>query len=190
MSDTDKKLQEARYFLKRMLETYSSPFEFECNLQAFISSARSVTLVMQTEYSKKPNFNEWYDEKQKEMKADEMINFFNKARVTTIHKKPLDIGTFAYIKDIYLNSVPRGWSFAISGKGEPTWITPKGERVHASEFDNQVERVYLFDNSPKSFLGVKLKDFSVVTLCRLYLAYLSDLVKEVTEKIEGISHES
>lgn len=188
MSDTEKKLQEAKYFLRRMLETYSAPFEFECNLQAFISSARSVTWVMQKEYSKKPEFEEWYGKKQEEMQADEMLRFFREARTTTTHRKPLDVGTVAHIKQIYLNSIPRGWGFAITGKGEPVWITPKGEQIHAFEFDTQVKRAYLFDNPPTVFLGSKLSDISVVTLCRLYLAYLSDLVKELTEKM-GESHE-
>lgn len=186
MSETKKKLQEAKYFLKRMLETHSIPFEFECNLQAFISSAHSVTFVMQTEYSKKPDFQKWYQEKQEEMKADEMLRFFHEARTTTIHLKPLNVGSIAHIKSIYLKSVPKGWGFAITGKGEPVWITPSGERVHAFEFDNQVERIYLFDNPPKNFLGSNLRDFSVVTLCRLYLGYLSQLVKEASEKFEGL----
>jgi hypothetical protein len=165
-----------------MLETHAIPLEFECNLDAFISSARSVTFVMQSEYSEKPHFNEWYQEKQKEMKTDEMLRFFNEVRVTTIHRRSLDVGTVAHIRKISINSVPHGWGFAITGKGEPVWITPKGEKVHAFEFDNQVKRVYLFSSPPKKFLGVELKDFSVVTLCRLYLAYLSNLVKEATEK--------
>ena len=185
MSNTEKKLQEATYFLKRMLETHNIPFEFECNLQAFISFARSITFVMQKEHSKKQDFSKWYDEKQEEMKGDEMLNFFNEARITIIHKKPLDVGSIANIKHIFVKSVPKGWGFAITGKGEVVWITPSGEQVHAYEFDDQVERIYLFDNPPKSFLGSNLQDISVVTLCRLYLGYLSRLVKEASEKFEG-----
>jgi hypothetical protein len=186
MSDAEKKLQEAKYFLKRMLETHKVPFEFECNLQAFISSARSVTFVLKTEYSEKTDFQKWYQEKQEEMKADEMLRFFNKARTTTIHRKPLNVATISHIRNIYLNSIPEGWGFAITNKGEPVWITPSGDEVHAFEFDDQVERVYLFDDPPKSFLGSNLRDFSVVTLCRLYLSYLSQLVKVASEKFEGL----
>ena len=182
MNAVEKRLEQAKYFFKRMLETHAIPFEFECNLQAFIIFARSVTFIMKKEYSEKHGFNEWYQRKEEEMRNDELLRFFKDARNITIHEKPLDVGTVAYIKQIYLHSIPRGWGFAITGKGEPVWITPKGEKIHAFEFDNQIKRVYLFDNPPKEFLGVELKDFSVVTLCRIYLAYLSDLVKEANEK--------
>jgi hypothetical protein len=181
MSDTEKRLEETRYFFKRMLETYQTPFEFECNLQAFRIFGRSVTFVMQEEYSKIPAFISWYQGKREEMQSDEMLNFFQEARKKTIHEKPLGVGTAAHIKEIYLQSVPKGWGFTITGKGEPVWVTPTGERIHASEYDRQVERVYLFDNPPRSFLGAQLKDFSAVTLCRLYLAYLSVLVAETAK---------
>jgi hypothetical protein len=182
LSCSEKSLEMARYFFNRMLETYHVPFEFECNLHAFITIARSVTFVMQREYSEIPNFKVWYQEKKNEMKNDEMLKFFREARDIIIHEKPLNIGTIAHIRKIFINSIPRGWSFVITGKGEPVWITPSGEKFHAVEFDNQIERVYLFDKPPNNFLGVPLKDFSAVTLCRLYLTYLSDLVKEAKEK--------
>jgi hypothetical protein len=184
MTDTEKKLQEANYFLKCMLKTHAIPFEFECNLQAFISSARSVTFVMQTEYSKKPDFRKWYEEKQDEMRADGMLSFFHDLRTKIIHKKPLNVGSITHIKNILINSTPKGWGFAITGKGEPTWITPTGESIHAFEFDNQIDRIYLFDSSPKNFLGSNIQNFSVVTLCRLYFGYLSQLVNEALKKFE------
>ena len=182
MTNTKKKLEQTRYFFKRMLETYDIPFEFECNLQAFITLGRSITFAMQKEYSKIPDFRDWYQKKQEEMKADETLRFFNEVRDIIIHEKPFDVETVAYIKHIYLESIPRGWSFAITGKGEPIWISPTGEKVHAIEFDDQVERVYLFDKPPQSFFGAQVKDFSVVSLCKLYLVYLSELVEEASEK--------
>jgi hypothetical protein len=188
MSDTKKKLEQVKYFFDKMLETYHIPFEFECNLQAFITLGRSITLVMQKEYSKKPDFSSWYQKKQAEMKVDEMLSFFNEARDTIIHEKPLDVGTAAHIKDIYLKSIPKGWSFAVTGKGEPVWISPVGESIHATEFDSHAKRVYLFDNPPQSFLGAQLEDFSVVSLCRLYLVYISELVGEALRKFAENKH--
>jgi len=185
MSAVEKKHKEAMYFLKRMQETYLIPFEFECNLQAFISSSRSVTFIMQKEYSNKPDFEQWYRKKQDEMRGDQMLSFFNEARTTSIHLKPLNLSTIARVRDMHIDRVPQGWGFAITGKGESVWITPKGEEVHASEFDRNTERVYYFDDPPHSFLGRELRDFSVVTLCKLYIAYLSDLVKELKEKFGG-----
>ena len=181
MSQTGKKLRETQYFYNQMLENYKEPEKFEFNLQAFLSAARSVTFVMQKEYSKHPDFGKWYESKQKEMHTDEMLRFFNEKRTVSIHEKLVSLGTITHIRHIEV-SPPKGWGFAITGKGEPVWITPKGERIHASEFDQEVTRIYLFDNPPKTFLGVDLANFSVVHLCRLYLAYLTDLEKDATER--------
>lgn len=189
MSNTDKKLKESMHFFNRILETHSKPDEFESNLQAFLSSARSVTLVIQKEYYKKSNFKEWYEDQQREMQADEMLRFFNRTRTVSIHEKLPSTGAITYIKEVYVQSAPyQGWRFSITGKGEPVWITPGGYEFDASEFGNNVKRIYLFDKPPRTFLGVDLRDFSVVFLCRLYLAFLTALVKEASEKFGETSN--
>jgi len=185
-SKSKKIIKMVQYFLDRMHETYAIPFEFECNLHAFITLARSVTYIMKKEHFNIPEFNAWYQKKQEEIKNDEMLRFFHDTRNIIIHEKTLDVGTIAHIRKIYLNHVPRGWSFAITGKGEPIWITPEGKELHAHEFDSEIKRVYLFENPPRSFLGASLKDFSVITLCELYFAYLSSLVDEAERRFRKI----
>jgi len=130
--NSEKIIKMVEYFLNRMLETYTIPFEFECNLHAFITLARSVTYILQKEFSQNPEFNYWYQKKQEEMKKDEMLRFFRYTRDIIIHEKPLDIGTIAHIRKICINHVPHGWSFAITGKGEPVWITPNGKKNSCS----------------------------------------------------------
>lgn len=188
MSDTQEKLKEAEYFLKSMFETYFSLKKFKYNLNAFICSARSVTLIMQKEYHKKPGFKKWYSEKQKEMNKDELLRFFNNARKITIHQKPLNLAEMDKLKQKLKSQIPNGWGYAVTSKGECVWITPKGTRVVVFEFNDKTKHLYWFERPPKSFLNVGLKDFNVLTLCRLYHAYLLDLVKEVKEKFGGITH--
>jgi hypothetical protein len=69
VSGTQDKLLEAKYFLQQMKQNRDKRNEFRWNLSAFLTAARSITLMMQAEYSNKvEGFDEWYNRKQKEMK--------------------------------------------------------------------------------------------------------------------------
>lgn len=85
LTETKNKLNEARYFLNQMKMALSNPEILGYNLSAFVSAARSVTLVMQKECRGYLRFKRWYESKQKEMKNDSIFNFFNKLRRYTIH---------------------------------------------------------------------------------------------------------
>jgi len=89
MNNTKKKLEEAKYFLEQMQAYVEDPKKFVFNLSAFLSAARSVTFVMQSEFKSSPGFDDWYEDKKKEMANDKDFEFFNKLRVATIHKKPV-----------------------------------------------------------------------------------------------------
>src|SRR5207245_1314319 len=68
--------------------------EFRTNLNAFIPQARSITLVMQKEFSKTPQFEEWYKSKQSEMQKDELLMFFIEQRNKSQKEKSVGkIGT-------------------------------------------------------------------------------------------------
>ena len=68
MTDTRIKLQEAKYFFKRMVEEVSNREPFKYNLSAFLSAAQSVTFVMQTEFSSISSFKGWYHDEKKEFR--------------------------------------------------------------------------------------------------------------------------
>lgn len=70
----------------------SSPTEaaaFRYDLNAFTSAVRSVTFVMQAEFSKALSFNIWYSEKQEQMRNDEIMRFFHDQRTVVIHQRPI-----------------------------------------------------------------------------------------------------
>jgi len=89
MSNTRGKLEEAKYFLEQMQVYVEDRKKFAFNLSAFLSAARSITFVMQSEFKSSPGFDDWYKDKQKEMNNDGDFGFFNHLRVATIHKKPV-----------------------------------------------------------------------------------------------------
>ena len=89
MTNTREKLGEAKYFFERMIEKQSECEAFQYNLSAFLSAARSITLIMQTEFDKVLGFKEWYANKQTHVLADKTMKFLNNKRVMTIHQKPV-----------------------------------------------------------------------------------------------------
>jgi len=83
-----RKLGEAKYFLMMMKKNYSDDRLFGYNLSAFLSAARSITFYLQTQYKKQDGFSNWYERKQQIMSSDLELEFFNKARVEAVHKRP------------------------------------------------------------------------------------------------------
>lgn len=171
-------LNEVEYFYRRMEETLKIPQEFRHNLNAFISRARSVTWVLKKQYSTNRKFQKWYPQKEKEMKNDELMEFFINARNVSLKEHPLRTQTSTHIRHIEVNT-PRGKGFAITGEGEPVWIdrdkTGKERKVHASEFDNEISIQYYFEE-PKP--PMPFQNLQVIDLCWLYLSSLKELVKE------------
>jgi hypothetical protein len=90
VSDTRFKLQEAEYFLEQMKNNVDNYTHFAFNLSAFVSAARSVTLVMQYQYKIRVNTEEsssiWYRENVEEvLRRHEDAKFFNELRIKFIH---------------------------------------------------------------------------------------------------------
>jgi len=162
-----------------MEETAKVPEEFRNNLDAFVGRARAITWTLQKHFSKYSGFADWYKEKQKLMRHDELMGFFVVARNISVKEHPLHPKTSAYIRHVEFKNVPKGRGFAITGEGEIVWTekdeTGKEKRIHASEFDNEIARQYYFDTPrpPKTF-----ENLQVVDLCGLYLTALKELVEE------------
>ncbi|MBI5963782.1 MAG: hypothetical protein HY863_09935 [Chloroflexi bacterium] len=89
----DEKLTEADFFFEKLAncEIYEIRFFFS----AFVSSARSVTFALQSVMSDAEGFQQWYKQKQKELKADPIAKFFHKVRTESQHIgiNPVNQGT-------------------------------------------------------------------------------------------------
>lgn len=74
----EERLLEAEYFLKRMAGERGEAFGY--NLNAFLSAARSVTFLLQKEYSKVDCFAEWWALEQATLADDPAARFFLELR--------------------------------------------------------------------------------------------------------------
>lgn len=81
----DTKVQEAEYFLERILEAELDFFGVQCDAVAFAASARSITFAMQASLSGFANFDKWYVSKQTELRNDPLARFFHEFRRVSQH---------------------------------------------------------------------------------------------------------
>jgi hypothetical protein len=80
------KLNEARYFLRRMEASLNDPEAFQYELSAFLSSARSVLQYALEEAKQKPNGQRWYHA---QVSGNAVLKFFKDKRDLNIHAKPV-----------------------------------------------------------------------------------------------------
>ena len=78
-----KKLNEAKYFLKRMIEETNQIDHFIFNLSAFLSSSRSILQYALEELKTKQGGQKWYNQY---MTNEAMFRFFKDKRDINIHK--------------------------------------------------------------------------------------------------------
>jgi hypothetical protein len=75
----EERLFEAHYFIDQM-ESAGIGLEVGYNLNAFLSASRAVTFLLQKEMSRVSGFEEWWTDRQCEMRADPAMRFFVELR--------------------------------------------------------------------------------------------------------------
>jgi hypothetical protein len=84
------KVAEADYFLNQMSQSGLDLFAFHCNLSAFLSAARSITLTLQAVMRHVPGFNGWYESARRPLEGDVLARFFVERR--NVATKTGDLG--------------------------------------------------------------------------------------------------
>lgn len=105
----DSKVQEAEYFLDRILEADRFFFGVQCDTVAFAASARSVTFAMQSSLTGIPDFDDWYSLKQRELRNNPLAKFFHDFRTISQHigDNAVNRGSFRGKKAVFhFGSIP------------------------------------------------------------------------------------
>ncbi|MGD1837727.1 MAG: hypothetical protein ACPKPY_06680 [Nitrososphaeraceae archaeon] len=185
MSETESKLNEARYFLNQMTNTLNNSEILGYNTSAFISAARSVTWVLQKEYKDENTFGEWYNAKQEEMKNDSIYKFFNDLRRITIHLESIKINTKTSVT-INEPQIPISDSVSVrvirkDGRIEEhvPQITNK-KNSKSSKVKKIIERINLRKNNSVKikFFFKEKPDDDGLDLCQNYFNKIQRLVEE------------
>lgn len=149
---------------------------FIANLDAFVTDARSVTLIMQTEFDSIKGFKEWYNVKQQEMKENSDFDFFNNLRRVTTHVHPFNAVskiTTSFQDGMTISGgkivdIPLGKmddrDFIIDNK-TPVSINGKP----ATNIKRSTTRNYFFTDKPNE---------DAIARCKAYIQKLKELVTE------------
>jgi len=109
----EERLLEAEHFLRRLrLQSEMTRFGFELN--AFLSSCRSVTYLLQKEMSGAPGFENWWARQQEKLKVNSAARFFAKLRNFSVHEGRVSL----LGSTTHRNGVLR-WSYRFAGGKEP-----------------------------------------------------------------------
>jgi hypothetical protein len=180
VTDTREKLLEVKYFLERMIETHTERNAFKCNLGAFLSSARSVTWIMQKEFGKVPGFANWYTAQQSKMKADAKMKILDDQRDVTIHQKSISPRAHVNISITEHITVTDSVSVLIiraDGTVERRNSMPPSPPTPPSKTEAMVEWRWYFNEIP---------DMDVITVCKEHTSKLESIVTEC-ERLFGSS---
>jgi len=85
------KFNEAHYFINMMIENYHKPDIFGFNLNAFLQALRNVTFMIQSELSKLPKFDEWWEKQQDVMRSDPILRKFRDGRNIVVKQRSLNL---------------------------------------------------------------------------------------------------
>lgn len=169
------KLNEAAILLAQAQKAALNEYiVFIANLNAFVSAARSVTLIMQKEFNSIAGFKKWYKDKQRSMKDDKEFEFFNGLRVDTVHIRPFNMSS------TYTTEIRGGLS------GSSTTIIPLGRVDGRGNLDISDQEPALVDGKPvevqrsttRSYFFEDKPEEDAVVRCEQHLGKLVDIVNE------------
>ncbi len=169
------KLADARTSLEQLLEAIDEQ-SFRTALNSFVTHARATTNALQKTGARVEGFSGWYEPKQEEMRDDELLRFFHLARVADFHKgEPL---LEVHDPDALIESgfsttkyVQRGTVYESSpyGMTERPDILPRPKIT--------------VKNAPTQHRGKQIADPAPITLCKMVLEYLDELINQAEKTL-------
>ena len=177
VSNSRRKLNHAIILLEQAKASIAQPDVFEANLNGFVEAARSVTFVMQSEFSAASGFTDWYEKKVELMKKDPDAKYFKELRTETVHIEP-----FRTPQRITTSFGPGGFQvkagttaiIPLGTVSEHGTIIPLDEEPasidgHEIPVPRVTESVYQFSDR---------RDENALELCSIHLAKCRTLVEE------------
>ncbi len=189
MSKSREKFNEAKYFYEQMKSKFKEgkTEEFKHCINAFLSSARSVTFVLQKEFKKYKGFDEWYELQIEKKFKDEKLKKFVILRNISLKEEPINpryiFGVF-FEKGIKVEpgdefTIKTDTSSYVRYRYKPGKLTPK--KIIEENIDNL--------DKPNIFLNCEFQEIPGVNLfdiCKKYLSALIDLVTECEKKFKDM----
>jgi hypothetical protein len=133
---------------------YEDPIGFRTNLNACIQALRSVTFVIQKQKSIIPDFESWYSEWQKKLKADPILRWIVQARNIIVKEGDLETKSIARASVLTSYNDPPYKELSVSPLMSTLEIASQLAEDELPEFLRQdgilkVERLWIADSLPE-----------------------------------------
>jgi len=164
------KIEEALYFLRRLHELVNERDQFNYNLSAFLSAARSPLQYAHKEVSAKVGGIAWYNS---QVAASPVVKFFKDKRDISIHASPVkpsatiavSVTDRLFISDSFSVTIYRK-----DGTIETTSSEPTPQPQAPVEVASSVEYKYFFQD----WSGTE----DVLALCEIYVNAVQSIVSD------------
>lgn len=90
LPNSHSRLRDFHRLWHQTLDAYSDPEGFRANLNAAIQASRSVTFLLQSEKAVIPQFDQWYDGWQGQLRSDPLMKWLCDARTEVVHRADLE----------------------------------------------------------------------------------------------------
>ena len=170
MTNTRDKLNEAKHFLEEMKRVSSDRDKFRYEFTAFLAASRSVTQIMQKEFSGKSDFSDWYAQKQSEMENNPILKYLHRQRAITFHEHPV------------LSYPIRGTDQISDCMGTRVVLTGTGSNL---DFPTDFVTLPMMQTATPAlynFHDIPNKDKDVITICQEAVNALETIVIECEAK--------
>ena len=187
--NANSKLEDSRNILNQ-LKSINDAMNFKALFNSFLSSSRAITNALQKEGKEINDFEEWYKEKQDEMRKDELLRFIHEVRTIDFHEGKNVLGTSVDIKlfltsDVGSKPTPDA-TIGIYKDGIYWTInkgTPRERRIPINKGGKFLTYISI-KNPPFQHKGKSLEKNDPITICELCVKYMEELVFEATEKFK------
>lgn len=179
MSATRFKLNEAAFFLQHLGRNVTEYPGFNYYLSAFVSSARSVTWIMRSEYVHMSGWETWYSSKQPSVEEGVLLKKMNDVRVRTEKVEPLKTKariTFFIPNDSLTDEMEKFWQ-ENAGKLAKLLLTPVDQPFDVDQFSDSA----VYSQVQVEDLIRVIEDFpddNILDICKSYYSLLENLVTE------------
>jgi hypothetical protein len=184
MTKTQKKLDEAKYFLNQL--RLEDPY-FDYVLSAFLNAARSTFWVMRHEFARAPGWAQWFDAAEASEDEQTLLSDTNQMRIDSAKKGEMNTEFFLFGDDtvtIDQESYPEAKRMLDELEGEEFEVTirPAGDAESSPSCeDRYVLQAYVkreSERAPDRRPAIKRK-------CDEYFAFLEKIVSECHEKFDN-----
>jgi hypothetical protein len=155
------------------------PDAFRYTYTAFLAALRSITQIMQKEFSGTDGFSVWYETKQKEMGNSSALKYLHRQRSLTYHERPALIYPIGVTRQVTQNNQI---SYMLSGTGD-TLQRNQAFFQSLPQYASVVEVRYYFSDFTES-------DKDVITICQEAVWEIEKIVVECESEFHPPASES